>query len=161
MQDIITILSKTEKLEESLSELYRWLSNALSSNQEISDFFRLLSLDETSHRDIVRYQIRVVRKDKHLFPDISADVEYVEDALQKIREFRSNSFPSIESSLRFAVEMESSIAEKFFTSIMKQCNKEFAALVDNMSCACRGHLTKCIEMANKHNIEIDGSLLNS
>jgi rubrerythrin len=161
MHDIITILSKTEKLEESLSELYRWLSNTFSSDQEISDFFRHLSLDETSHRDIVRYQLRVARKDRHLFPDISADIGYVEDALQKIRDFRSNSLPSIESSLKFAVEMESNIAEKFFTSIMNQCNKEFATLVDNMSCACRGHLAKCIEMANKHNIQINESLLNS
>lgn len=161
MYNIITILSKTEKLEESLSELYRWLSDTFSTNQEISDFFRHLSLDETSHRDIVRYQLRVVRKDRHLFPEISANVGYIEDALQKIREFRNKSLPSIESSLKFAVNMESNIAEQFFASIMKQCNKEFATLVDNMSCACRGHLKKCIEMANKHNIQIDESLLNS
>jgi hypothetical protein len=114
MYNIITILSKTEKLEESLSELYRWLSDTFSTNQEISDFFRHLSLDETSHRDIVRYQLRVVRKDRHLFPEISANVGYIEDALQKIREFRNKSLPSIESSLKFAVNMESNIAEQFF-----------------------------------------------
>jgi hypothetical protein len=93
MISVITMLSRMEALEDGLAELYEWLSKRFSDSA-VSGFFIRLSLDEKAHRDLVRYQVRMVRSDRKLFPDVEADLAAV-DSVRRMwsRALRSTTFP--------------------------------------------------------------------
>ncbi|MEF9426181.1 MAG: hypothetical protein L0956_03045 [Candidatus Mariimomonas ferrooxydans] len=152
MKDILTILRLVEKLEESLSNLYDWLSNKFSDNQEARSFFNQLSFEENSHRNLVSYQIRVARQNKDLFADVEADVEGIKNALEKIKLIMDNSSLSFEDAVRLTVEIESTLAEQYAVILMKQSIKEFSKLIDSLGSGFKEHHNNLKKMANKYNI---------
>ncbi len=152
MADILLVLMRIEVLEGKISELYEWFSRLFSDNKEVSDFFSKMSGDEKQHKDLVSYQVRLVRKNRSIFSDIDADVSAIEDELRRIREFRGTS-PSVDSALRFALELERSLCEHYYKDVLKRSNKEVSALIDNLAKACECHCEDCLGIAKKFGIE--------
>ncbi len=152
MVNVITILSRIEELEGGLAEVYEWLSGQFHDSADVSGFFFRLSLDEKAHRDLVRYQVRMVRGDRKLFPDVEADLQAVDFVLHKVKQFRDSGSPTLQHSLRFAVDVESSVAEHYVSTALGRSNPAIAGLIENLSRASSGHLKECREMAEKHAI---------
>ncbi len=155
MTDILTVLDNTALLEENLAKFYEWLGEKFSHNKELRAFYHQMSFDELAHRDLVKYQIRVVRKEKDQFSDVDISLDYLKDISEKVMEHRKNDLPSVEDSLRQTVEIENSLAERYFETVIKQSNKGFAALIQNLGDSSKEHLERCLEMAKKHNIPTD------
>jgi hypothetical protein len=150
MVNIVMILSRMEQLEGGLAELYEWLSGQFPDSADVSGFFFRLSLDEKAHRDLVRYQLRMVRGDRKLFPDVEGDLSVLDTVAKRIKQFRDSASPTLQHSLRFAVEVESSIAEHYVSTILGRSNPAIAGLIENLCRASGGHLKECREMAGKH-----------
>jgi rubrerythrin len=151
MPDVMLVLMRIEELEGKISELYEWLSKLFNDKKEVSSFFARMSLDEKQHKDLAGYQIRVVRKNRSIFPDIEADLSVIEGQLSKIGQFRSG-VPTPESAIRFALEIEKHLCEQYYREVLKQSNKEISTLIDNLAKACEDHYKDCLEFAKKHGI---------
>ncbi len=152
MADILLVLMRIEELEGRMSELYQWLSKVFDSDKEASSFFAKMSLDEKQHKELAGYQVRVVRKNRSMFADIDVDLSIIEGELSKVRQFRNDS-PTVDSAIRFALEIEKSLCEQYYKDALKQSNKEVSALIDNLAKACEDHYKDVVEIAKKCGIE--------
>lgn len=152
MVDTLLVLMRIEELEGKVGELYKWLSELFKDEKEVSSFFSGMSSDEKQHRELAAYQIRVVRKNRSMFPDVDVDLKVIEDELSKVGKFRDSS-PTVESALRFALEIEKSICEQYYKDVLKQSNKEVATLIDNLAKACEDHYKDVLEIAKKYGVE--------
>jgi rubrerythrin len=130
--DILKVLTKLGQLEQDTSKLYEWLSNLFVLDAEVARFFRKLSEDEQAHFDLVKYQERIVRKSPKDFEGVDVDLGAVDKTLSRIAEFRATS-PSVRDAIRFALDLETEIVEKYASTIMNQSNKELAALMKNLT----------------------------
>ncbi|NJD56304.1 MAG: hypothetical protein FIA94_07865 [Nitrospirae bacterium] len=156
MEKILKVLNRIEELEEGLAGLYRQLSSVFTDNEEMHDFFRSLGEEETSHRDLARYQIRLVRNSREPFADVDVDISCIENLREKIRKFSRQTAPTIEDALRVVLELETSVAEYYVSSVIKRANPEVSDLIDNLSVGCRKHLHKCREMAKRYRVPLSG-----
>ncbi len=152
MVDTMLVLMRIEELEGKVGELYEWLSELFKDEKEASSFFARLTSDEKQHKELAAYQIRVVRKNRSMFPEVDVDLKVIEDELSKVGKFRDSS-PTLESALRFALQIEKSLCEQYFKDVLKQSNKEVSALIDNLARACKDHYRDVLEMAGKYGIE--------
>lgn len=152
--DIWLALNRIEELENKLADLYEWLSNLFSEDKEIKSFFYRISLDEISHRDLVRYQKRTVKKNPGLFPGIEIDLDDIQGIIAGIDQFRT-SIPTIEEALKFLMAIEKNSAENYFSTVMMYSNKDFASLINNLSKTFREHHKEIKEFAVKYGIYND------
>ncbi len=152
MVDTMLVLMRIEELEGKVGDLYEWLSELFKEEKEVSSFFARLTSDEKQHKELAAYQIRVVRKNRSMFPEVDVDLKVIEDELSKVGKFRDSS-PTLESALRFALQIEKSLCEQYFKDVLKQSNKEVSALIDNLARACKDHYRDVLEMARKYGIE--------
>ncbi len=152
MADILLVLMRIEELEGKLSELYEWLSSVLDDNKEIGSFFAGMSLDEKQHKDLAGYQVRLVRKNRAMFSDIDVDLSVIEGELSKVRQFRMDS-PTVDSAVKFALEIEKSLCEQYYKDVLKQSNKEVSTLIDNLAKACEDHYKSVQKISKKYGIE--------
>ncbi len=152
MADVLSVLMRIEELEGKISELYEWLSKVFDNDKEIKSFFAKMTSDERQHKELAAYQIRVVRKNRSMFSDIDVDLSVIEGELNEVRRYRSGS-PTVESALRFALQIEKSLCEQYFKDVLKQSNKEISTLIDNLARACEDHYKNVLAIAKKYGIE--------
>ena len=154
MEKILKVLNRIEELEESLADLYSRLSRAFADNKEEHDFFASLSEEEESHRDLARYQIRLVRNSHEPFTDVDIDIACIESLISRAREFAQHTAPTIEDALQVTLELETNLAEHYISSAIKQANPEVSGLIDNLCLGCRKHLRDCIEMGKRYHVPL-------
>ena len=152
MADVIAVLKKIETLEGRISELYKWLGSLFSGDQEISSFFNRLSAEEQQHRNIALYQLRVVRKSPLMFDQIEVAPSFIDEAMANLKHLRDNPTPTIKEALELSLELENCLCEEYYSSVMKQSNPEFAAVIDSLASACKDHHRGFLEMASKYKI---------
>ncbi len=129
--DILTVLKKLGELEQEAGGLYERFASLFTQDAKAQEFFEKLAADEKAHYDLVKYQERVVRKSPKDFGAVDADLKAVEKTIHAIKEFRKEA-PAIRDAIRFALDLETEIAELYTASIMKQSNEEFAQLMKTM-----------------------------
>lgn len=152
MTDIISALKKIELMEGKLSELYAWFSKVFEDNREFASFFFKLSLDEKQHRDLVTFQLKLARNNRGLFGNTVVSVDHIESFIKKLDDFRTTNpdRPQAEAVFPFVLQIENSLCEQYYSSVMEQSNEDVAELVKTLSKECDNHYRECLEMAKKH-----------
>ena len=67
---LLKLLTELEKVETRLAELYKRFSEIFQDDAEASFLFSLLSVDETAHANLVRFQRRLVRAEPSHFNEV-------------------------------------------------------------------------------------------
>lgn len=152
MADIYKILHALEELEDVAAQLYEKLSEHFKDNKEASFFFYKMSLDEISHRDLVKYQQKLVKRSaKDDFADIDIDISDIYALTARITQILSSSeMPSLNDAVKFAIEIESSAVEKHYRTAMKKANPDLAILLDSLGSSDKVHLTRLQEFYTKN-----------
>jgi rubrerythrin len=149
--DFWTILKRIEELEDKLALCYEHLQKIFYYNPSVASFFFRMSTDEKSHRDIVRYQLRIFQRNKAAFSNIDLDMSKIDDVLAGINKIIIAE-PSIKEALQFTVEIENSAAEFYFISAGAQSNPELSALLENFSAACKAHYADVLNFMEEQDL---------
>jgi rubrerythrin len=149
MTDIISVLRKIVALEGKLAELYEWLGKVFADDRELGAFFFKLSLDEKQHRDLAAYQLKVAVKNRGMFGNVGVNVDHMENFIQRVDSFRSSAPKTPENAFKFVLQIENSLCEQYYATVMKESNEDVAALINTLSRECDNHYRECLEMAKK------------
>ena len=138
--DLMVVLNGLEKLESTLADVYGHFGNILASDKPISQLFRQLSEDEASHRQIIRYQQRLVRLNPKTFADIEVETELLQGIIDRASDFLQSNEITAESALKFAIDVEYEAAEYHLKAALSQKNPALANLLRALGKADEEHL---------------------
>jgi len=148
--DILVALRKLDELEGEVGKLYEWLSTLFPREAKLVEFFGKLSADEQTHVDLVKYQERVARKTPRDFAAVDVDMQAIDKVLGQIAEFRKTG-PSPRDAIRFALDIETEVAEYYAATIMDQSNKQFAELMKGLTADQKeNHYKQLIQFAKDY-----------
>ncbi len=146
--DLWIVLKDLEDLENRMADLYEWFSRQFSEDKEAATLFYTMSLEEISHRDLVRYQRRLVSKNPKNFQDVDVGVDAIREAAARIENIiHSPSGCSLKEAVMISIDAESDATEYHYRSAMRQANPEVSKLVDNLCSADRLHFARLSDFA--------------
>jgi rubrerythrin len=139
---ILKLLDPLEKLETQLSELYKRYSEIFQNDAEASILFSQMSVDETAHADLVRFERRMVRGDPTHFKEVDADSGKMEEILSRVGLLlKSTAGLTVEKAIETAIDLENNVAEQHYITAIALSNSEVARLFNSLtSFDCRHFL---------------------
>jgi len=150
---LATVLKHLEVLETKVSEVYNRFGKLFQDDDEASKFFNEMSKDELSHRDLVAFQSRLVRKSPLLFEDVDIDMDEIFALLSRIDEILKQELkPALEEAINISLEIENNAAEFHFREIMKISNRDIAKMIRNLGKSDKAHRKQITDFANKRGI---------
>ena len=141
MGDLRKILRALEELEEKIGRLYKWFEKLFSHDKEVSVLFSEMSQDETSHRDIIRLQIRRSRENRSLDGKIDVDLDQIKNAIASVDKIINSAPPSLPEALRIAAALEADVSEYYYRNI-SDADPDIARLIKSLGKADHLHLEK-------------------
>jgi hypothetical protein len=147
---ILAVLNKLAELENAVGKIYEWLSTLFPNDKKAADFFYRMSVEEQAHCEHVKFQIRKVRSAPKEFGEVEVDVAAIDGTLAEIARFRTTT-PGINDAIRFALFIETNVAEQYATAVMPQSNKEFADFLEQLTGPVqKKHYREFIDFANSY-----------
>ena len=147
--ELMVVLNGLEQLEGTLALVYAHFSQALRSNEAVSDLFRRLSEDEYSHRQKVRYQQRLVRRNPKRLAEIDVDLSAVGRLTGRATAFLHTEYITVDAALNFAIEVEYEAAEYHLKNALSQTNPSLTKLLRALGTADEGHVGLLREFISK------------
>jgi hypothetical protein len=129
---ITKVLDPLEKLETKISELYEWFSSIFADDAEAASLFYRISIDETAHANLVRYQRRLAAQNSKIFGDVSLEPGAVNAALDMAASVLSGAPPSLEEAVKIALDLEKNIAEAHYIAAIAQASPEMSRLLSSL-----------------------------
>jgi len=129
---IMKVLDPLEKLETKISELYEWFSGIYSYDAEAASFFFRISIDETAHANLVKYEKRLAVLNSKLFAEVSLDPVVVTDALETVTSVLSAAPPILEEAVKISLDIEKSAAEAHFRAAIAQAMPDISRLLKSL-----------------------------
>ncbi len=156
MENIYTVLRLLEDLEDSISMLYQRFSDDYAIDEATSFFFYKLSLDEIAHRDLVRYQLKLLRNARpDAYNDVDIDINIIRELIDNIeKKLNSDEKYPINRAVDIALEIESNAAEHHYKGAMKQAMPEMARLLDSLGKADKEHMQLIRNFIKNHELGI-------
>lgn len=137
------ILRALEALETRLSLFYGALAERFAGEEETVAFFRQMGRDEVEHRDLVRYQRRLVARNPADFREVEFDPAGLEEVTARIDTLLETlSLVSLAQALAETLSLERDAAEQHYRTVMGPSNPDLARLVANLAAQDRAHLTR-------------------
>lgn len=152
MSNIFYILRALDELEDSVSLLYDKFSNLFSYDKEAQFFFYKMSMDEIAHRDIVKYQTRILTKlNPKELKDIDIDIKEIQDLIQYTVDllFAEKEW-TIQEAVAEAVKLETNAAERHYKSLLTNINPELSILLKHLGKDDEEHIRQLKEFAQKY-----------
>ncbi len=138
------ILRFAERLEDAMSRLYDGLRLRHAQDPEWVAFFTRLRDEELGHRDIVRYEQRVMFRSPDNYVDLpdyqSSEVELVLRGVEDLVELVPHL--AMGEALRVSLEAELAATEQHYKSVVGRVNAELGALVRNLGVSDRDHIAQ-------------------
>lgn len=129
---ILKALDPIEKLELKIADLYEWFSLNMNSDPEAAAFFFRMSVDESAHANLVKYQRRLVTQNMKLFGDITIDIEGIRKVIAQVDAVRSGNPPTVAEAFRIALEIETSAAETHYLTAIKEAAAGISGLLSSL-----------------------------
>lgn len=143
-------LHHLEEFEQVMADLYRTLARLHGGDAEAEDLFDTLAKGEVSHRDIIRYERRLVHNNPDEFVRSDFDPGSIGEAAAKAQAAtREAASLSLEQALRVSFEIESSAAEHHYQTAMAQSNPAVAAMVRQLDAYDKEHIEVLRAFAKK------------
>jgi rubrerythrin len=117
MEHLSKVLELLEGLEERIGDLYQWFAELFADDDEARALFERLSKDEDGHANIVRFQRRMLMKNKGLHRQVDVDLEQIKELMTKIARAREDDPPSLEDALILASRLEADACEYHYRSL--------------------------------------------
>ncbi len=147
---ILRLLHPLEKLESRLAFLYERFSEAFRFDPEVSAFFFEMSIEESAHADLVRFQRRLVSADADEFGDIDVDTGEINRILGEVEQLIARAGAmSVEEALDAANRIESGVAEQHYLAVILKANPAVTNLFRNLYGFDRRHAVACSEQIRK------------
>lgn len=146
---ILKALDPLEKLEDRIARLYEWFSENLKDDAEASAFFYRMSIDESAHANLVRYQRRVVSKNMKLFGDVDLDLGGIQKEIARIEAILAGPPPLVEEAVRISLDIENNAAETHYRNTVEKASSSIATLLTSLSAFDCKHCEVVEEFAAK------------
>ncbi|MEE4270856.1 MAG: hypothetical protein V2I67_04225 [Thermoanaerobaculales bacterium] len=134
------VLSRLEDIENTMADLYEWLSEVFEADSEASGLFFRMSLQEKSHASLLKYGKNLVRRSPDEFDDVDFDAGVVEALVSSVDEFRAKSpAPSLAEALFFSMQVECHPAENSHRDVLTVSNPEISQMIRSLAIADAEH----------------------
>lgn len=146
--DLLTVLRHLENLESKIADLYKEFSRTFSGDEEAVACFSDMSDEEIAHRDLLRYQHSLVRRNPAAFKDVEIDVNTIREATARMeRMLAAPANSSLKEAVMTSIGFESDATEGYYRTAMAGSNPEVSKLLDSLCTEDRQHLAKLNEFA--------------
>jgi rubrerythrin len=137
----LTVLEAMEKIEDALAQVYEWLARLYAGDEEAAGFFARLSQDEIGHRNLVRYERRLVESAPDEFGEsIDVPVEAFNETVRSVHDFCARRpTPTLTQALVFAMTVEASVAENLHRDAIITSSPDLQALIRSLGKADEAH----------------------
>jgi len=153
---ILKLFNSLENLETQLSELYKRFSEIFQNDAEASLLFSQMSVDETAHADLVRFERRIVRADPTHFKEVDADSGKIEEISSRVGLLlKSAAGLTVEKAIEMAIDFENNVAEQHYITAITLSDSEVARLINSLaSFDCR-HFLAVEDFARKRGFPLE------
>ena len=146
------ILQSLESLEESMARYYDALRLHYAADPEVAGFFTRMRDEELSHRDIVRYQQRIMFKSAESSTDLK---DYDQGALEQVTRTVEDLIarePSLtlNEALRAAVTLEAAATEQHYRTVVGQASPALGKLVQSLGSCDTDHAARLSAFVLEH-----------
>ncbi len=132
--DLFLLLHDLDKLEGGLADLYAGYAGEFGSDAEAAALFQALSREETDHRNLVQYQLRLVRESGETFGEVSVSSAPLEATLSRVAQLMlSVRGTGLGEAVRNALRFEQDAAEHYYRTAMAQASPALDSLLGALS----------------------------
>lgn len=149
------ILQTLENLEDGMARLYDSLRRRHAGDAAAAGFFALMRDEELSHRDIVRYQQRVMLKTPEISLELADfDQAAVEQTMRTVENLIAQQGSlTLAEALRSSVAIEADAAEQHYRTVVGRASPALGRLVQNLGTFDKEHAAKLGAFAHSHGVE--------
>ena len=145
--DIIRVLRAWEEVEGKMAALYQQYGQWFQRDAEAGDLFNRISLQETAHRNVISFEIKMVSQNRGSFGEVDVELEPIAQFAATVNRAQTPPRPpSLEEAVRLALKLEQQAAAEHFCALLtRQSNAGVEALVKsmhNMRAANHAHLAE-------------------
>ena len=156
--DILKALDRLEKFETATGRLYKRLSERFHEDNEASTVFFRLFIEEEMHANIVSYQRRLVMQNMKMLGNVEledVELEELTKAMEKVDSFgTAGPGPSLEETLRFALELEGDAVECHYKTALSGAKPELLPFFRSLGSFDAMHLHEFARFARKRGFSI-------
>lgn len=151
------ILRALENFEDTLAHYYNCLRLAYESDQETAVFFSRMRDEELSHRDIVRYEQRLMFKSPENYLDLDDyDQSALEQMMRTVEDLIVRSAHlTLDEALRASVRIEKAAAQQHLRSIIGRVNPALGRLVQDLGGRDLNHTERLKTFADSRGISLE------
>jgi hypothetical protein len=149
------ILKSLERLEDRMADLYETVRQQYPTDPGAAAFFAQMRDEELGHRDLVRYQQRILFRAPENYADLP---DYDEAGLGEAERTaealigRVARLPLAEF-LEAAVALECAATEQHYRSVLGQVSSTLGRLVAQLGAADQAHAAKLDRFARAHGVD--------
>jgi len=147
---ILKILGLLEKLESTISRLYSTFARSFRDDNSAAQFFDQMSMEESLHANLVKFQRRIVTSNIKDCKEIDFDAQEVEKTIEEVmRVIETNERLSLEAALKISLDLENSMAERHYQTAVQRSLPDIVKLMNSLtSFDCR-HFDAFLSYAQK------------
>jgi len=155
MNTIMQVLTKLEKIEQALGEIYLGFATRLGRDSELGRFFWKLHQEEETHAGHVSYQKRLIRQNPNQFDKINVNLEELDEVLHYLTHLLENP-PQVteKQALLLALDLETLSQEKMYRSLIVESCPELKPLIENLTRFDADHADAVKEMAGSYGVTL-------
>ena len=154
--NITTILNHLLRLELMMERLYKHFEKLFVYENEAVLLFQALSIEEKAHADMIRYQLRLVRNNLDIFPDISYNMDPLDSLMTRIDDILAAKRPlTLREAILFSITAERSASEFHLKTAIAESNPEVGEHIRNLGSYDEAHDEQLVAFAKKLGIYED------
>lgn len=154
--NITTILNHLLRLELMMERLYKHFEKLFVYESEAVLLFQALSIEEKAHADMIRYQLRLVRNNLDIFPDISYNMDPLNSLMTRIDDILAAKRPlTLREAISFSITAERSASEFHRKTAIAESNPEVGEHIGKLGSYDEAHDDQLVAFAKKLGIYED------
>jgi rubrerythrin len=151
------ILRSLESLEDTMAQCYDCLRLRYAADHEVAAFFARMRDEELSHRDIVRFEQRVMFRSPENYRDLpDYDQEALERTLRGVEKLiEGAACLSLDEALRRSAAFEHEATEQHYRSAVGQASPALGTLVKRLGSGDEHHAARLWSFASGRGIALE------
>jgi len=151
------ILRSLESLEETMAECYDCLRLLHGGDPEVAAFFARMRDEEISHRDIVRFEQRVMFRSPDNYLDLEDyDQEALEGTQRRVEDLIVGAAGlTLNEALRSSVALEREATEQHYRSTIGRASPSLGTLVNSLGSGEEHHAARLWAFAQRRGIALE------
>lgn len=138
--ELMRALSLLENLESRLASVYDRFSQAFRADSDAMRLFADLADDEESHRQVIRYEQRLVRFNPNSFKPLELDLREVDKLVKRCEGILESPEVGLDAALSFAYDVECLSAECHLKHALSETNPELQHLLRKLGRGDEDHV---------------------